>query len=373
MGEKEDQIEILAKKSNKSRDEIEKLVSDKVNELSGLVSEEGAIHIVANELGVKLEYVGSGAPKRDLDEVKIKDITEPKTPVSFTCKVIRKYDKITFSSETNPNGSVQSLLVGDETGIIRLVFWNDKTDLLESINQGTIISIVSGYTREDVNSEKVEVHFGQYSDIEVNPKGVTIGDIPFSVEDFEFSSKKIEDLKEGDKNVYLEGVITDAEIPRFYFACPKTFKKVIQDDGKYISPTEGEVEPVKVPIVNLHLDDGSGTISIVGFRDRAESVTGFTTEELISLSENIEKYKDFSKKMVGSKIKVGGNVNISNLTQERQFVISQVLGVEFKTVEQIADELASEDEKEKKGKEEDFSQDLDIENLDVDIDDEDLI
>ena len=377
MDDKKKLIEKIVEGTDKSYKEIEKLISEKVNELSGLVSEEGAIHILANELGVKLEHATAKRPIDSYEHVKIKDISEPKVSVSFVCKVIRKYDKVVFSSENNPNGSVQSVFVGDETGTTRLVFWNDKTELLESVKEGSILSVANGYTRENNNTQKVEVHFGQYSDIEIEPEGVEIGDIPMTAESFEFSPKKVEELEEGDSNIHLEGVVTDVELPRFYHACPKTFKKVFEDNGKYISPTEGEVEPVRVPIVNLHLDDGTGTIPIVGFRDRAESVTGFTTDELIGLSEDIEKYKNFSKKMVGSKLKVGGNVSISSLTQEKQFIISQVLGVEFKTVEELADELSEEDDKEKKEKkelkkdEEDSNLDIDVDE--IDIDDEDLM
>ena len=49
--------EILAKiheKAGISEEEIRKKIDDKITELSGMVSEEGAAHIIANSLGVKL-------------------------------------------------------------------------------------------------------------------------------------------------------------------------------------------------------------------------------------------------------------------------------------------------------------------------------
>lgn len=50
----------LSFKTNKSIDELRELVENKVKELSGLVRTEGAIYIVANELGVNMEEVENG-------------------------------------------------------------------------------------------------------------------------------------------------------------------------------------------------------------------------------------------------------------------------------------------------------------------------
>ncbi|MFW5704800.1 MAG: hypothetical protein ACOCXG_03060, partial [Nanoarchaeota archaeon] len=171
MTEKEKLLGMLIEKSGKDKDEIQKKIADKINELSGLVSEEGAIYIIANELGIRLE---TERPKKNADLTKIEKITEPKTPVSLACKILRIYDKVTFSSQSGTQGSVRSMLVGDETGITRIVFWNEKTELLENLQDGDILKVINAYTRENQNSDRIEIHFGQYSDLEVNPEGINI-------------------------------------------------------------------------------------------------------------------------------------------------------------------------------------------------------
>ena len=50
----------IKKESNISEDEINEKVNDKMKQLSGLISKEGAAHIVANELGIKLFESFSG-------------------------------------------------------------------------------------------------------------------------------------------------------------------------------------------------------------------------------------------------------------------------------------------------------------------------
>ncbi len=368
MSEKEKLLENLAAKSGKSLDELNKLIAEKVDELSGLVSEEGAVYIIANDLGVRLD---ADRPKKDADLVKIEEITEPKTPVSFICKVIRKYDRVTFSSDNN-EGSVQSILVGDETGITRVVFWHEKTQLLENIQDGDVLKITNAYTRENARSERIEVHYGQYSDIEVNPKGVDIQLKEFERTNFEFTQKKVSELEEGDRNIQIKGIITDFEIPRFYIACPECFKKVFQDEGSYKCAEHEEVEAIKVPIINIIIDDSSATIPVVGFRDRAEKIAGIPADEIIGLTEDVDKYKAFSKKMVGSTIELGGNVSLSNMTGEKQFLANQILSIELKSVDEVADELVKESKKEEPKKKETNPVEDDIDEIDMDIEEIDI-
>ncbi|MCA9459348.1 MAG: hypothetical protein KC550_02255 [Nanoarchaeota archaeon] len=387
MTEKDKLLDNLLEKSGKSKEEIGKLVAEKIEELSGLVSEEGAIYIIANELGVRLE---GDKPKKDADLTKIKEITESRVPVSLMCKVIRKYDRINFSSNAGNEGSVQSCLAGDETGITRLTFWNDKTELLDNIHDGDILKITNAYTRENNNNpDRIDVHYGQYSDLEVNPDGVEIVLPEFKGGgNIDFTQKKISELEEGERNVKLIGIITDFDIPRFYLASPKTFKKVLQDDGKYLDKdTNEEVEPIKVPIVNVILDDSSGTIAVVGFRDRAEELTKISGEEIIALTENIDKYRDFSKKIIGAKVEIGGNVSINNMTGEKQLLANQIMGVDLKDVDELAneliDEVVSENSREKSKKKDEKSKasveskkklndddidDIEIEEIEIDDD-----
>ena len=364
MTEKEKLIENLISKSGKSSDEINKLVSDKLNELSGLVSEEGAIYIVANDIGVKLD---AEKPKAQADVMKIEDITEAKVPTSLNCKVIRKYDKVTFQSKSGSEGSVQSVLVGDETGIIRIVFWNEKTEVLDNIQDGDILGISNAYTRENTNSERIEIHFGQYSDIEVNPEGVEITLPEYTPKDIEFTEKKINEIEESDKNIKISGIVADFDIPRFYVGCPECFKKVHQDDGKQTCAQHGEVQANKIPIVNVVVDDSTGTIAVVGFRDRAEQLSGVSTNEVLSFTEDIDKYREFSKRIVGAKIELGGNVGTNSMTGEKQIMANQIHSLELKSLDEIVkDEVAETQEKQSASDDEDL--DIDIEEIDFDDD-----
>ena len=50
----EEIVEVIVKKAGVSKEEINKKVEEKLSLLSGLISKEGAAHIIANEMRVKV-------------------------------------------------------------------------------------------------------------------------------------------------------------------------------------------------------------------------------------------------------------------------------------------------------------------------------
>jgi len=364
MFDKEKILEELSKKSNKSIEDLEKMIKEKINELSGLISEEGAIHIIANELDVDLT---ENKPKKIVNLVKIEEIKEPKISVSFYGKVIRKYEEIVFSN-SNTEGRVQSLLLGDDTGVIRVTFWNDKVDLLTDVKEGDVLKIVNAFSRE--NQDRIEVNYGSYSDLEVNPEGIEI-EVKYEIPEPE--EKKISELKENDNNVKVSGIITDFDIPRFYIGCPNCFKKISQEEneeGKKVSicSVHGEVEPYRVPIVNLRIDDGTGNLVLVGFRNNAEKLLNLSSDEIFKIIDNIEIYRALLKQILEKKVVVSGNVSLSSLTGDLQLVVNNVFENEFTPDKSIfeKEEKKDSEEKEKEDKNE-RKDDSNKKNIETDL------
>ncbi len=363
MTEKNKLLLNLIEKSGKNKEDIEIMIQDKINELSGLVSEEGALYIIANDLGIKLD---SDKPKKNEQEFKkIEAITQASVPISFISKIVKKYDKINFSSQNSSEGSVQSILVGDETGIIRIVFWHDKTEILENLQENDIIKIINAYTRENNNSKRIEVHFGQYSDIEVNPKNEKIELKEFNPSQIDFTEKKIDETIEGDKNVKIKGVITSFEIPRFYLACPECFKKVFQDEEGHKCAVHETVKAIKVPIINILIDDGSSSIEAIAFRDRAEKITKLNSEKIILLTEDIEEYNNFSKEIIGTSIELGGNISLSTFSGEKQFLVNQIILID-NNIKKKTEKKAETETKNKQNNDDDL--DIEIEEINIDDD-----
>ena len=98
------------------REEIEERIGKKLEQLGDLISREGAAHILAHELGVK---VYDGLKKR----LKIGELVAGITSVDILGKIIAVYGVRAYERNGKP-GSVGSFLLGDETGSCRVAVWD---------------------------------------------------------------------------------------------------------------------------------------------------------------------------------------------------------------------------------------------------------
>ena len=153
-----------------SEEEFTLKVKAKINDLSGLISEEGAAHIIANELGISIE-----APEGA--RVKIGKLATGMNNASSLVKVVQKWEVREFD-KGNFKGKVCSLLVGDETGSCRFTLWNDQVDEIKSVSEGDILLIKGAYVKE--NRERLELHLGKGGTFEINPEGEKLGEVKTS-------------------------------------------------------------------------------------------------------------------------------------------------------------------------------------------------
>ncbi|MEM5882882.1 MAG: DUF2240 family protein, partial [Candidatus Aenigmatarchaeota archaeon] len=103
MLEYEKILEEIIKRSNISREEIEKMIFSKQEELSGLISREGAAYLVARELGIELE-----PRKRRLE---IKNIVAGMRNVNIIGRVFKVSEIIKFKRADGNEGKVASIFL----------------------------------------------------------------------------------------------------------------------------------------------------------------------------------------------------------------------------------------------------------------------
>lgn len=310
------------KKLNEKK--IEEKIEKKLKQLSDLISREGAAHIVANELGVKLIDI-------EKKEFKIKDLIFGLRSVSLNGKILNKFETRHYKKE-NREGKVANLILGDETGSVRLVVWdNSLIDIIERSNEGDILRIRNAYCRENLGFK--ELHLGSQGEIEVNPKGVEIKEIGVQLS---FSRKKINELKEGDFAALL-GTIVQVFEPRFYEACPECNRKVSLDGDKYRCGEHGNVKERLVPVLNMFFDDGSDNIRVVAFRDNVNGILGLSYEEILKLKD--EGFDEIRDRVLGKQLLINGRVNKNEMFGRLEFSINSVEEVDAK---RIAEELVKE-------------------------------
>src|SRR3989338_536063 len=102
-------VQRIKEKTQLSEAEITKKVEEKLKQLSGLISKEGAAHIIANQMGIALLEKTSG-------RLQIKNILVGMRDVETIGRVQAVYDVKEFQSQ-NGSGKVGSFMLADETGI----------------------------------------------------------------------------------------------------------------------------------------------------------------------------------------------------------------------------------------------------------------
>ena len=75
------------------------------------------------------------------------------------------------SFEGEKPGKFATLLIIDNGGVLRVMLWNERADLVErgELKAGQAVRLLHGYTRED-RCNQVELHLGGKSQIEVQPQ-----------------------------------------------------------------------------------------------------------------------------------------------------------------------------------------------------------
>jgi len=311
----EDIIAKINEKSGVSVEDINTKIDEKLKLLSGLISKEGAAHIVANELGIKLFEQTGG-------KLEIKNILAGMRDVETLGKVIRKNDVRTFTRKDGAEGKVGSMQIADSTGSIRVVFWGDKTDLIPKVNEGDIVKVVSGYVKE--NNGFKEIHMGDRAELVINPEGETIGEVKSDEGRPEASRKSIKSLSEKDINVELFGTIVQVFDLRFFEVCPTCKKRARMRDGSYACEEHGNVTPDYSYVLNVILDDGTETIRSVFFRENVEGLIGMGAAEVVALKDNVEKIDSMKNSLLGEQIKVVGRVNKNEMFNRLEFMVRSV-------------------------------------------------
>ena len=307
-----------------SEEEIKEKVKEKLNRLTDLVSKEGAAHIVANELGVKL------FDSLNRREVKISRLIAGMRSVVVSGKVLKLYRVISFN-KGGRDGKVASFLIGDETGRVRIVLWDANIiKLIEdgSIKEGVIVKVQNGYVKN--NNGFTEVNLGSQGNLTVNPEGVTIENVKEST-GMNFVRKQLKDLTDNDAASVLGTIIQIFE-PRFYDVCTQCNKKVNVENGKTVCKEHGEVIKTDACVVNFSLDDGTGTIRCVAFRETAERILGKSTIDLKTVN-----FEGLKKDILGKQILASGRVNKNEAFDRVEFRISNFEDADPK---QIAEEMA---------------------------------
>lgn len=184
-----------------TRKEIRNLVEEKKDELKGLITDEGALFLIAKEYGVDVRNENVDLLK-DID-VKISDISLNMKNITLVGRIKAIYKVFDFERENEEKGYVGSFLLHDNTGEIRIVVWNEHVNIFKDQNfrENELVKILNGYAKE--GKYGLEVHIGRIGKIILSPDDVDYKKYPKIKEEFIEINKVNTELK----SVSIEGKI----------------------------------------------------------------------------------------------------------------------------------------------------------------------
>ena len=186
---------LLEMKSDLSRSDIENLIAKKKEKIgAGYLTDQGALFLVASDLGITI----SEPPK---SEISIKDLHAGAKEVTLQTRVLNVSPKKQFSRKDGSQFYLRNMTVYDKDSAVIVKLWDDKANLPEmsNISPGDLIKIIKAYVKSDLNGQ-LTVNIGSGSSIE---RTETTSSIP-SIDSI---TKDVSDLKEGDTNVVVSGIL----------------------------------------------------------------------------------------------------------------------------------------------------------------------
>ncbi len=302
--------------SDLDEDELEEEVEEKMEEFSGLVSEEGALHLVAKEHGIDL----SEATENDL---KIKNMVPEMRNVDIKARVTNILEPNTFERDDGDGGKVQNVILGDDTGTIRLTLWDDQTEIAEKVGEGDAIKIASAYTVED-NRGNAELRLGDEAQVKMADDD-EVPEVEASDGSSSTTEADIREVRSENASYRINGMLVNIYTSNpFYNRCPECGNSVREDDsGDYQCQDHGEIEdPDKALAVSAVIDDGTGNIRAVFFREQAR--------EMLEVDEEVEEDGDITAvekaaaKAIGKELEIEGRARYNDYFGRLEILVNEL-------------------------------------------------
>ncbi len=162
-------VELVASKAGLSVEDILQKVEQYVQEMRGLVKLDGALSLVANELGV-----GSSLPSEFPSQliIKIDRLVPGMRKATIQGKIVRMYGALEYVNRSGELSERVEFKIADETGQIDVIAWSKSVvDMVKrgELKEGTVVRISNARVSEKYG--RVTLHLDSSSDIEILTSG----------------------------------------------------------------------------------------------------------------------------------------------------------------------------------------------------------
>lgn len=272
---------------------MDKLAAERTR-TGGLLSDETLLRLIAAKFGVQVQQ----NTIQNCGVLSTSRLFAGLYDVTVAGRLIAVFPAKTFQG-AEKSGKFATLMLADKEGLLRVVLWNEKAELIErgELKAGQTVRLVHGYTRED-RYGKTELHLGTKSQVKFVPEAQT-GEVA-SVEKF---TSKISTLNINSGNVNLAGIV-----------------KEVLGESTFIR-SDSSVGTV----TRLTLMDDSGAATVVFWNEK-------TTELENALKANMRLL------LINARVKEGQNGGLEVHVDSNTFIDVQPAAVKFAKISSLAED-----------------------------------
>ena len=181
-----------------SRSVIEERINEKKEKVgAGYLTDQGAIFLVAADLGVSLEQAQKS-------EVAIKDLYIGAKEVTLESRVLNISPTKQFTKKDGSSFSLRTITVYDNNSTASVKLWDEKANLpgLENLKPGDLIKIIKAYVKSDLTGAPT-INIGSGASIETSQSESDIVSIDSKITD-------VSEISDDQRDLIVSGTLGSA-------------------------------------------------------------------------------------------------------------------------------------------------------------------
>ena len=248
--DKEVLLQKIVTRTGKKKDEVLQLVEEKKNKFAGLLTDNGALYMIAKEFAVDLELA-----KNLSEKIKLSQLEAGMQSLELTVRVMHIFSPKKFEKD-GKKGSYCKLIVADDSGEIKLTLWHKDVERLqdEKIQRNDLLLLKNCFVTE-FNGVK-QLSLGKGSELVTNPSYTGSRQLPFS----KIKTKKLGELSPEENEVDI--------IARLVRVFPK---KEFENKGE------------KRSVMNFEIADSSSVLRATAWNDLIPEIMKIFPGEIIKI------------------------------------------------------------------------------------------
>lgn len=190
--------EVLRNRPEMTKDGVMGLVEEKKRTVgAGYLTDQGALFLVAGELGIQL--------RPSTSDLTLKDLYVGANDITIVARVLAVYPVSEYNRKDGSKGRYRRMNLFDDSNVVRLTIWDDNQDglKLDGVSEDTPVRVSNGYVKQGLDG-KPNLNLGRRGRIEVIEGSDLIGKLT----SISKVVKRVDEVGESQSIMALEGVVS---------------------------------------------------------------------------------------------------------------------------------------------------------------------